>query len=223
MTDEEHKRLNDWRAARIREIRHQAAALGRPAEYEYLKRYARLHSEFRRDFPGVSTLILDMLGDTCCLELDPLNLDEINRIRMEFDEPPLDFVPEVVGRMDYRVPAPKLRPDAEAQESKFYEWARDQVCTAYHVAAATGKSPDEALLSCPWILVGKIVRHFPALNPAWCLFQLRFRVAIDRPATLDPLRVAGIKSWHGTVNDVAEEVQKFAAQKDKLPPMPLKQ
>lgn len=212
-TDEELDRFDAWRKEEARRIRHRAAAFGHPAEYEYLKQYPFILERYREIVPTWGTANMDSVLREACDDSIELDLAEINRIRKEWDEPPLDFIPDVVGEMRFDPPKPKVRPPPDEQERQFYEWAREEVSRAYHYAKATGCTPSEAVFLCPWMVVGRIVRHFPAFNPAWCLRQLEFCLTWMRPEDLDPVTIESMKSWHTAIQETGEAIEKLAAQK----------
>jgi hypothetical protein len=216
--DEEMGRFNAWCREEALVIRHHAAALGHPAEYEYLTNYPFILERYKQVVPEWGTMNMDSVLSEACDDSIPLDLVEINRIRAEIDEPALDFVPEVQGRCEFGPsPTPKTRPGVDEQTKQFYAWAKDQISGAYHSAAARGTDPRAELFSCPWILVGRVVRHFPALNPAWCLRTMDFSLEWMRPEVLDQQRIENIRSWTTTFKEVGDELDKRIAEADKPP------
>lgn len=213
--DAEMERFHVWCREEGRKLRHKAAALGHPAEYEYLTQYPFILERYKQVVPTWGTMNMESVLREACDDSQEMDLAEINRIRKEWDYPPLDFIPDVVGEMRFDPPKPKTRPPPDVQEAAFFEWAREEVSRAYHYAAATGRKPDEAMFQCPWVVVGKVVRHFPAFNPAWCLWQLSLCLMWMRPEDLNPATVESMRSWHTTVTEVGEEIAKMATAAEK--------
>lgn len=219
MTDAETmERFDAFCKEVAREIRHEAAARGCPAEYVYLRKYPFILERYKKVVPEWTDTNMWSVENACCDDTVTLDLAEINRIRHQFDEPPLDFIPEVEGRMIFSAPKPKSPGSSDEQTLKYYAWLREEIAGVYHSAAARGVSARSILFECPWMTVGRIVRHFPALNPAWCLREMEWHLLSMKPTSLDPERVKALKTWHGTVADVATEIER-GIREDGDPPL----
>ncbi|MBN1203551.1 MAG: hypothetical protein JXB05_01325 [Myxococcaceae bacterium] len=213
--DETLERFDAFCKEVAREVRHKAAALGHPAEYEYLRQYPFILDRYRKVVPAWTDTNMDSVERACCDDSVELELSEINRIRKHFDEPPLDFIPEVQGRMRFAPPKPKTRPPHDEQAAAFLAWAKEEISNVHHQARARGLAPQVVLNQCPWMRVSRIQRHFPDLNPAWCLRQLELCLYTYAPKTYDEERIKALRACSDVVQEVGAEIEAAVASSKK--------
>lgn len=213
--DDEMKRFNVWCAEEARKLRHRAAALGHPVEYEYLRNYSFILDRYKEVVPNWGTMNMESVLHAGCDDSCELDLAEINRIRKEWDEPALDFIPDVVGRMRFSPPKPKVPRPHDEQQARFYTWAREQVEHAYHVAEARGIDVHTALEGGSWLTARHIERHFPGLRVSWCLQTLSMSLAWTPRPAIDAAKVANIREWSQTIQETGDAIAKLAAKEPK--------